>query len=389
MQLNKTSNSNKLKYSEFLSPQSLRNDMLNSLPNKFWSNPNLKILEPSCGKGGFIIDIINKLSENLNIKNKYKHIVEKMLVFGDINKKNVDICRKKLGNYSLKYFVGDALEENLSNFDLVVGNPPYSPMGKKETGNTIYQLFIKKALENWIKNGGYLLFVTPPAWRKPVGDKSKNIGMYDLMTKQNWMKYLEIHNAKDGKKLFDATTRYDWYLIKKTKPKITIIKDELGITNKINLKNWPWIPNYDFKLIKSLLARNTDKTIDVLFSTKYDSDKNIMSKTKSKKFKYVCIHSTPQKGITYFYTSKKIDKKQPKVIFGNSGIGKAFVNKSGKYCLTEHAIGIIDKEKNLDKILKILKSDKMKRILKACLWSNFQIDWRLFTYFKKDFYKKV
>ena len=59
------------------------------------------------------------------------------------------------------------------------------------------------------------------------------------------------------------------------------------------------------------------------------------------------------------------------------------------YCLTEHAIGIIDKEKNLDKILKILKSDKMKRILKACLWGNFQIDWRLFTYFKKDFYKKA
>ena len=30
-----------------------------------------------------------------------------------------------------------------------------------------------------------------------------------------------------------------------------------------------------------------------------------------------------------------------------------------------------------------------KNILKACSWSNFQIDWRLFTYFKKLFYMEI
>lgn len=381
-----TYNKEKLKYSEFGTPYDLRKDMINIIPIKFWKNPNRKILEPCCGKGGFLIDIIQKLMENLEIpvQKRYKHIVEKMLFFADINKRNVNICRKILGNYNLNYYIGDALEIDFSGFDLVIGNPPYS--SNKETGNTLYQKFIKKALNEWLKKGGYLLFVTPPAWRKPQSERSKNIGMYQLMTQENWMKYLEIHNAKDGKKIFGATTRYDWYLIQKKKPGYTVIKDEKNIVQKINLKKWPWIPNFDLPLIKKILAKKGEKTVEVIATSQFDTDRNHMSKIPSKKFKYVCVHSTPQKGVTYFYTSKKFEKI-PKVIFGNSGLGKAFSNKKGKYCLTEHAIGIVDKSSKLDKILKTFKSDKMKELLRACLWGNFQIDWKLFSYFKKDFYK--
>jgi hypothetical protein len=387
----KTFEKEKVKYSEFGTPFSLRQDMINKIPNYFWKNPNHKILEPCCGKGGFLIDIIKKLMENLNIPiyYRYKHIVENMLFFGDINKRNVNICRKLLGNYELNYFIGDTLTKDFSGFSLVIGNPPYSSYGKIETGNTIYQKFIKKALEDWLKPKGYLLFVTPPAWRKPVSIHSKNINMFNLMAKQNWIKYLEIHSAKDGKKIFDATTKYDWYLIQKTKPKKTIVKDLLGEICEINLKNWPWLPNFDFKLIKKLLAKKGEKTIEVISNGNYDSEKKHMSKRKTKKYKYSCVHLTPQKGIVYFYSSIKLDKFKPKVIFGDTGLSKAFVNKKGKYCLTEHAIGIVDKEKKLERILDALKSEQMKNIFKACLWSNFQIDWRMFRDFKKNFYKLI
>lgn len=387
----KTFNNEKLIYSEFGTPYSLRKDMINIIPKQFWKNPNHKILEPCCGKGGFLIDIIQKLMDNLSIpiEKRYKHIVENMLFFADINKRNVDICRRILGRYNLNYFVGNSLEIDFSGFDLVVGNPPYSSFGKKETGNTLYQKFIIKALEKWLKQRGYLLFVTPPAWRKPVNKNSKNIGMFELMAKKNWIKYLEIHSAKDAKKIFNATTKYDWYLIQKVKPKKTIINDELRNITKMNLKSWPWLPNYDYKLIKKLLAKKNEKTVEIITTSKYDSEKNHMSKKKTIKYKYPCVHLTPQKGIVYFYSSVKFDRFQPKVIFGDTGLGKAFINKKGKYCLTEHAIGIVDKEKRLDKILKVLKSEKMKGILKACLWSNFQIDWRMFLNFKKNFYKLV
>ena len=56
--------------------------------------------------------------------------------------------------------------------------------------------------------------------------------------------------------------------------------------------------------------------------------------------------------------------------------------------MTQHAIGINDDIENLEDIKKALETDKFKNILKSCLWSNFQIDWRLFTYFRKDFYKE-
>jgi len=386
----KTSKINKDKYAEFSTPYILRQDMINSLPLSFWKNKKRKVLEPCCGKGGFLIDIIKKFMENLDIpiNNRYKYIVEKILYFGDINKKNVLICKKILGDFKLNYFIGDALKKDFCNFDLIITNPPYNVIGSKETGNTIYQKFIKKSLEDWLKPGGYLLFVTPSSWRKPSSLDSKNYGMFDLMTKKNWMKYLEIHSPKDAKKMFNAATRYDWYLIKKSAPKNTIIKDEQGVISKINLMSWPWLPNFDYKFIKKLLAKKGEETVDILFQTKFDSDKKHMSKKKSAKYKYVCIHSTPKKGITFYYTSEKIDKK-PKVIFGDSGLGTALANKTGKYCLTEHAMGIIDEPKNLDRILKVIKSDRMKQVFKACLWSNFQIDWRMFSDLKKDFYKMI
>ena len=79
----------------------------------------------------------------------------------------------------------------------------------------------------------------------------------------------------------------------------------------------------------------------------------------------------------------------PKVIFGESGINKSSIlDLSGKYGMTQQAMAITDKKVNLPKIKKAIESDKFQEILNACSWSNFRIDWRLFTYLKKDFWKQ-
>ena len=50
---------------------------------------------------------------------------------------------------------------------------------------------------------------------------------------------------------------------------------------------------------------------------------------------------------------------------------------------------LINSKDEGDKILNIIKSNKFKKLIKeSCSWSNFRIDWRLFTNFKKDFYKE-
>ena len=396
----------KIQHAEYGTPFSLRLDMIKLLPTNFWKKKNIKILEPAVGKGGFVVDIIQKLMISLgkvipDKMKRYKHIVENIIYFADINRANVKKLAKLLdpsGIFELNYFIGDSISDKISlqnifgvkGFDLVIGNPPYNISGKTGTGNTIYQDFIKLALEEWILPNGYLLFVTPPSWRKPMAIKSKNKGLWELMTRDNYLIYLEIHDAKDGRKMFNAGTRYDFYLIKKTEPKTTIVIDQLGEKHRFHMKDYPWLPNYNFKFIKKLLAGEKDKKVDILFNVSYYSQKEHMRKEKTKKHHYICIHSTPKKGIRYFYSST--DKLGhfgiPKVIFGDSGPATAIVNDKGKYCMTEHSMAIIDDKKNLGKILEALKSEKMRDLFASALWSSFQIDWRMFSYFKKDFYKE-
>jgi hypothetical protein len=100
-----------------------------------------------------------------------------------------------------------------------------------------------------VKNG-YLLYVNPAGWRKPSNDKSKYNGLYELMTQENQMIYLSIHNTKDGIKNFKCGTRYDWYLIqKKDKYQNTIINDENNKIYNLDLEKWKFIPNYNFEII--------------------------------------------------------------------------------------------------------------------------------------------
>jgi hypothetical protein len=396
----------KIKYAEYGTPQFIRTQMLKTIPPLFWKNKSNKIFEPAVGKGGFIVDIIKILMKSLTVhfpqsKLRYKHIVENILYFADINAANIRKLKKLLdpiGIYKLNAYIGDSLTLPIGiQFNLVVGNPPYNISGKKGVGSTLYQHFIRIALTKWLLPKGYLLYVTPPSWRKPNPPNSINSGLWELMTRDNQMVFLEIHDMKDGIKVFNAHTRYDFYLIKRT-PTIrttspTKIIDQLGKKSTIDLTAFPWLPNFDFKFVKSLLVKNLTSPrtpkLDILFDLRYLSKRANMSPKKSAKFQYLCVHTTPQKGTRYFYSAKRNRGHFdiPKVIFGNSGPHSAVLNKKGEYCMTEHAMAIADKKKNLAKILRALQSERMKRLFAATLWSSFQIEWRMFSYFRKDFYK--
>ena len=48
----------------------------------------------------------------------------------------------------------------------------------------------------------------------------------------------------------------------------------------------------------------------------------------------------------------------------------------------------INSKEEGDKIVKAINSIKFKEILKYTKWSTFQTDWRMFKYFKQDFWKE-
>ena len=205
---------------EIPTPVALVDEMLNVIPEEFWTTPH-KVFEPCCGKGNFVLGIFDKFYEGL--KEKYVDEIErcevimtKCLYYADLTTMNVFITTEILKchiqsytgqeelDYTFNSYTGDTLKMELSRFDAVNGNPPYNASGSTGTGNTLWQEFTKKALNKWITPNGYLLFVHPPGWRKPSTKRGKYLDMFELMTKQNQLLYLEIHGIKDGKNVLIA-----------------------------------------------------------------------------------------------------------------------------------------------------------------------------------------
>jgi len=397
----------KKKNAEVSTPYQLRQEMLDKIPIEFWTKPQ-KVFEPCCGKGGFVIDIIDRFMDGLKeeIKDeddRYKLIVEECLYFSDINPTNIFICKllvDPFNNFKLNYNEGNTLELditakwNIIGFDAVIGNPPYNSSGGIATGNTIWQEFTKKSLKVWLLKNGYLLYVHPPGWRKPNTDKGKFTKMFELMTKYNQMLYLEIHGIKDGQKIFRCGTRYDWYLIeKKKKYKNTIVVDENGIIDEVKLDDLLWLPNSNILEINKLLIKNNCERCPIMYDrTAYGADKkDRMSSKETIEFKYPCVHSTSKSGVRYMY-SKVNDRGHfgvSKVIFGDSGIYNPIIDMDGKYGMTHHSMAIkVDNLEEAINISKVIKSDKFNKIIQSCLYSSYGIDWNIFKLFKKDFWKE-
>lgn len=297
---------------EISTPYKLRQEMLDKIPEDFW-NSKQKVFEPCSGKGGFLVDIVDRFMNGLkekipDEKERYKIILEECLYFSDINPTNIFVNKLLLdpyNEYKLNYNEGDTLKLdikekwNIDGFDAVIGNPPYNSSGNTATGNTIWQYFTKNSLNIWLNKNGYLLYVHPPGWRKPNTPKGKFYGLYKLMTQENQMLFLSIHGTEDGKKIFNCGTRYDWYLIKKIKKYGNTIVNDLNNENIIiNSSNFNWIPNSNIKLIEKII-KGSNK-LDILCDFNYSRlNKKIVSKDKNDIFKYKLIYLTPRKGIRY------------------------------------------------------------------------------------------
>ena len=277
----------------------------------------------------------------------------------------------------------------------IIGNPPYQPSvnrgkdkgdGGSGSGNVIWDKFVTKSLDV-LKTNGYLCLVHPAKWRKPLDKVGE-----EMMKHQ--FHYLEIHNDQDGLKTFGATTRYDWYIMQNclvtTK---TVIKDEIGNTIKLDIAKLPFVPNFDFDLSARILAKDGEEICKIHFiSGAYRVYLPHMSKEKRENFIYPCVTATSTEGIRLCYSNTK-DRGLfgiPKLIFSDARhIVNAVVDWEGEYGMTQNAMGIqIDSKTEGEEMKKALESEKFNTFLKACRWSNFQIDYRMFKFFRKDFWKE-
>ena len=393
-------NEEKKNNAEIPTPVALVDEMLNVIPEEFWTTPH-KVFEPCCGKGNFVLGIFDKFYEGL--KEKYVDEIErcevimtKCLYYADLTTMNVFITTEILKchiqsytgletlDYSFNSYTGDTLKTELSGFDAVIGNPPYNDAsGNKGKGHTLWTLFVEYSLSKWLNINGYLLFVTPSLWRQPKHPLQK-------IMKEKQIMYLEIHDEKDGFKTFRCSTRYDIYLINnKEYEENTKIKTQKKELISIDLRLWDFIPNYNFELLQSII--NSNDKIEIIESrSAYGHDKKWVSKIKNDIFKYPVVYSVNRDNkITSHFSST--DKNghfgKSKVIFGSGATG-FIIDGTGEYGLTQWAVGIVDDIENLENIKNALCSSKFKDVILSSSVSKAEINRKILQYFKKDFWKE-
>jgi len=398
-------------YGEVFTPVELICEMFSQVPDEVWKNPDLKWLDPANGIGNFPVVAYYKLMDSLKDKipsdtQRSKHIIEKMLHMVELNPVNVRVCKKIFKMIDPKatpnivkhdYLTLDSNKSfGIDKFDVIMGNPPWNDnkvgkQGGSRAKNSLWDKFIYKSFII-LNNDGYFTFINPAQWRG-LGPEYHKI--WDLFTPLN-MKYLHIYGEKDGNKMFNVGSRFDLYVLQNKKSdKSTNIIDELGIQNNIKMDDFPFLPNYSYNKFTDIITTE-DKGINVLMSYSayfaYNK-KGLVISEKTKKHIYPIMHSITDKGVGFWYSSynNKGHFGVPKVIlsFGRHQYSHHEQNDyEGKYGMSQITFGIpIKSKKEGDDILKAINTDEFKEIIKATKWGAFQTDWRMFKYFKPDFYK--
>lgn len=280
---------------EIFTPTKLATQILDTLPKKIWSNPNIKFLDPCSKTGVFLREIANRLNKGLkdiikNDKKRSEHIFLKQIYGISITEltalisrrsiyysKNVlgknsicskfpnndgniyykeishswnkkDECKycgakrivydrnKDNENYAYPFLHNENLFNNMK-FDVIIGNPPYQleDGGFGKSASPIYHKFVEQAMR---LNPTYLSMIIPARWYS--GGK----GLDDFRNKMlNDEKISEIHDFPQTSDCFPGLNirggicYFLWDKNHKGNPNIINYKNNKVISSKIrNLK---------------------------------------------------------------------------------------------------------------------------------------------------------
>lgn len=286
-------------------------------------------------------------------------------------------------------FLDDNIITKFMKFDVVIGNYPYERAVGPSKTEPIWHLFAKKVFI-LLKEWGYLSVIHPSAWRNAKG---KFTFLKDIYLSRKVLS-LDLNDFNKGREVFGAGTNFDIVTLENIpyengfKTKIIDDKDNIEY---MDLGNIPFLPNSNFEKILSLVAKENEESINLIYSSSaYEIRNNYMSDIKDIDYKYPCIYSiTKRDGTNLRYSSK--DKGHfgiPKVIWTN-GLGTyPIIDKNGEYGLTQFAYAISDKVENLDNIKKSLESDDFLNLMKSIRFTNNIYDYKIISTFRKDFWKE-
>ena len=365
--MNNLNNQDSINYGIIYTPNNLVNNILDLIPEKYFKDPNLKWLDIGAGNGAFSLNIFNRLNNNL--QERKEHIIENMLYMVEIYPDHIKEL-KNLFSENANIIEQDflALDNNYSNFDFIVGNPPYNINGKLKTptnsnikktddGKQVYVEFIKKSL-TLLKPDGFLACIIPSLWLKP--DKA---GLYNILTNKKIIKLVCLSTSQTQKAFnYKAQTPTCYFLIQNTDVTNKIINIYDDLNEKFinyNLKPEFPIPINGINIINKLLN----------FTNIYGSLKVYKSSTTSKNsifnndFGEKSIHSNikttvlsknnPTLVINYSNIAQQYNN-EPKLIMAHKMYGFPYYDISGLYGISSRDnYLILEKDYNKNELLQI------------------------------------
>ena len=389
-------NDEKKQYAEVPTPIKLVDEMLNTIPVDFWKTPK-KVFEPCCGKGNFILGIFDRFYKGLEEMypdeiERCRIIMTKCIYYADLTALNIFITNEIMkchvqsycGLYELDYSfntnTGDTLELsikdkwNIHGFDAVIGNPPYNNATGTGGSRKLWDKFVILSINKLCISDGYILLIHPPNWRKP---ESK---LLPLIKSVNLIK-LNILNEDEGKKYFNCSTKADYYLLQNSKYSGSTL---INSTLNIDISQLLFIPNTNFDIFESIKGTN-----NILCpNTSYASDMKWM--TDDTNLNYTYILTANKDTVKYKYSNlNKNFATNKKVILSSGRYPYPINDYEGKYGLSCYNFGIqIENKEEGDNIIKCIESENFQNLLKENKWGSYNIEWRMFKYFKNDFWKE-
>jgi len=309
-----------------------------------WENETLTFYDPATGMGNYPIAIYYKLMEGLknkipNENERKKHIIEKQLFMGELNKKNCFVVKQifNINNeYKLNLYEGDTLkidtfkEFKIKKFNIIIGNPPYNEELTSVGAKPLYNKFI----EYYIDKCKLLSFIVPSRWF--AGGKGLD-KFREMMI--NRTDILFIKNFTDASQIFGNTVSIEggvnYFLIDDEYKGLCNYNGSMVQFNKFDII----LDSKYYGIVNKFIEYN--KIIDLYLGRYFgieSNDKNLIDNNK-----LVKCYVSQQKGFIK-YIDKKFVKKEYnffKVItaranggngcFGNIFIGNELEIHTGSY----------------------------------------------------------
>ena len=391
--------SEKKLFGEVFTPINVVCDMLDKLPENIWKDENKKWLDPAAGIGNYPIIVYYKLMEKLDsvpINKRSNHIIEKMLYMVELNSINVAVCKKifkmidpnskpniSCSSFLEKKDINDPApvwknDFKLDKFDIIMGNPPYNKGGTGKGGGVFWKEFVFQSFSNALNDNGYLLFIHPPGWRKPKGEKASGGDVWELFRNYNLI-FLKISDKK-----IPNFPKVDYYVVQKTKEqKDTFIINEFEnqptLTGKINLYKLDFIPHFInpdvLFILNKILNKSSDKFSIIRDQTFKPNEKDKQTKSGIPHASYYDVNKKDYLPIYKTYETVPDYINKPKIVMTYSnGKQKGLLypkyysdvfgtTANTMYQLIENG----DKQKNF---VKLFNSDIIKFLLKITQYSE-------------------